>query len=443
MGGERTPLQVPAVGRNPITLAGVFLTTVSAFAFITFYIVEDLGYLASPYAGLFGFVLVPVLFAFGLLLIPLGMWREGRRRSRGRAPWQWPLVDLGSSTTRRVVAAVATLTLVNLAIVAIAGFGATHYMESTEFCGQVCHEPMKPQFVSHQVGAHASVGCVSCHVGPGASGAIQAKLNGTRQLYMVARRDIPRPIHAGGRVPSAAGTCLNCHQAGFTPRDTTRVIRDYADDESNTETVTTLDMFTARAHWHARPDVRVEYISSAADPAVVTYVKASVAGGAPTEYFGPDVKNMPSGTLRPMDCTDCHSRPAHAFSATAERAVDRAIGAGEISRTLPFVRQEIVAALKAEYATEAAALPAIAQRLTQFYASRDPALAPEVARAAAAAQRLYRTNVFPEMKVTWGTYVPQLGHVDAPGCFRCHDSERKSVTGKVISQDCELCHKVR
>jgi hypothetical protein len=443
MPGERTPNVVPPVSRNPVTLAGVFVTTVSALAFITFYVVQELGYLNSPYAGLFGFLLVPALFALGLLLIPFGMWREGRRRLRGGIPWRWPLIDLGSGTTRRVLAAVATLTLVNLAIVAIAGFGATHHMESTGFCGQTCHEPMKPQFIAHQVGAHASVGCVACHVGPGAAGTIKAKLNGTRQLYEVAFHNFPRPIRADGRVPPAAGTCLSCHQPGFTPRDTTRVIREYADDEANTETVTTLDMFTARAHWHARPDVKVEYMSSATDPSVVTYVKASVGGAAPTEYLTPGVPSMPPGPLRQMDCTDCHSRPAHTFSATAERAVDRAIGAGEISRTLPFVRKEIVAALKGDYATEPAALQAISQRLTQFYASRDSTLAPEVSRAVAAAQRLYRNNVFPEMKVTWGTYVPQLGHVDAPGCFRCHDDERKSVTGKMVSQDCELCHKTR
>jgi hypothetical protein len=443
MPDERTPTQVLPVSRNPVTLAGVSLATVSALAFITFYVLEELGLLPSPYAGLFGFVLVPALLAFGLLLVPLGMWREGRRRLRGGIPWRWPLIDLASATTRRVVAGVATLTLLNLALVGIAGFGATHYMESTNFCGQTCHGPMKPQFTAHQVGAHASVGCVSCHVGPGAKGTIKAKLNGTRQLYEVAFQNFPRPIRAEGRVPAAAGTCLTCHRAGFTPRDTTKVIREYADDELNTETVTTLDMVTTRIHWHVRPDVRVEYLTSADDPSVVTYVRSSIAGGPPTEYLGPDVKSRPAGTLRLMDCMDCHSRPAHAFSATAERAVDRAIAVGEISRTLPFVRKEIVAALKADYATEAAALQAISGHLTQFYASRDPALAPEVSRAVSAAQRLYRTNVFPEMKVTWGTYVPQLGHVDAPGCFRCHDSERKSVTGKVVSQDCELCHKSR
>jgi hypothetical protein len=31
--------------------------------------------------------------------------------------------------------------------------------------------------------------------------------------------------------------------------------------------------------------------------------------------------------------------------------------------------------------------------------------------------------------------------VDSPGCFRCHDDEHKASDGRVIKQDCELCHK--
>jgi hypothetical protein len=56
------------------------------------------------------------------------------------------------------------------------------------------------------------------------------------------------------------------------------------------------------------------------------------------------------------------------------------------------------------------------------------------------AQDVWSRNVFPAMNVTWGTYVNQLGHVDGPGCFRCHDDNHKAADGRVIRQDCELCH---
>jgi hypothetical protein len=46
---------------------------------------------------------------------------------------------------------------------------------------------------------------------------------------------------------------------------------------------------------------------------------------------------------------------------------------------------------------------------------------PESRQAVQVAQRLYRENVFPRMKITWGTYTNQLFHVNDTGCFRCHD----------------------
>jgi hypothetical protein len=44
------------------------------------------------------------------------------------------------------------------------------------------------------------------------------------------------------------------------------------------------------------------------------------------------------------------------------------------------------------------------------------------------------------MKVTWGTYPNNLGHTDAPGCFRCHDGNHVSAAGRTISNDCATCH---
>ncbi len=428
---------------NPLTLVGAGLTTAGALSFITFYVIEALGLLDNPYAGLIGYVLFPALFVVGLLLIPMGAWREARRRRHGLEPWRWPVLNFGSSVTRRVTAVVAVLTLVNLAIVAVAGFGAAHYMESNEFCGQVCHEPMQPEFTAHQVGAHANVGCVSCHVGPGAQGSVKAKLAGTRQLWQVMANSFPRPIRSDGRVPVANETCATCHRPGFSARDTTRVIREYADDEANTETITTLDLATRKIHdAHIRPGVEVDYAAPAPGADVMPYVRISRDGGAATEFFAPGVTSSPANVRR-MDCIDCHSRPAHTFADTAERAVDNAIAAGQISRAIPFVRREVVAAIKAEYPAENIAMAGISKRLADFYASRASVAAGDLARTVAEAQRLYRTNVFPGMKIAWGTYPVQNSHINSPGCFRCHTGDHTSGAGRVINQDCESCHIIR
>jgi len=55
---------------------------------------------------------------------------------------------------------------------------------------------------------------------------------------------------------------------------------------------------------------------------------------------------------------------------------------------------------------------------------------------------VYNRTVFPEMNVQFGTYPNNIGHIDSPGCFRCHDDEHKSADGRVIKQDCELCHAI-
>jgi hypothetical protein len=66
----------------------------------------------------------------------------------------------------------------------------------------------------------------------------------------------------------------------------------------------------------------------------------------------------------------------------------------------------------------------------------------DVDAAAEAVRAIYLRNVFPEMKVTWGTYLNNVGHDDFPGCFRCHDDRHQAADGRVITQDCDACHAV-
>jgi hypothetical protein len=152
---------------------------------------------------------------------------------------------------------------------------------------------------------------------------------------------------------------------------------------------------------------------------------------------------LAAGVRRRMDCTDCHNRPAHTMSFTPERAVDAAIAAGRIPSMVPFVRREAVAAVSADYVDRDAALAAIAKRLNEFYAARPDADAAQVRQAIASTQDVWSRNVFPLMRVKFGTYPNHLGHVDTPGCFRCHDDSHTSKDGRTIGQDCELCHAIQ
>lgn len=63
-----------------------------------------------------------------------------------------------------------------------------------------------------------------------------------------------------------------------------------------------------------------------------------------------------------------------------------------------------------------------------------------VGQTIAGVQALYSRNVFPAMKVGWGTYPNHIGHVAFPGCFRCHDENHKATDGSAIAQDCQSCH---
>ena len=146
-----------------------------------------------------------------------------------------------------------------------------------------------------------------------------------------------------------------------------------------------------------------------------------------------------------MDCMDCHNRPTHAFD-LPERAVDRALAEGTISRALPFVRKKSVELLRADYPDRDAASGELGARLAEFYRREYPQVyeshRPDVEAAGERIRDIYLRNIFPNMKVTWGTYPNNLGHEDFPGCFRCHDDKHKTADGRVITQDCSACHAV-
>lgn len=429
---------MPRLARNPVSIVGAAVTTVSVVAFFAYLALEQFGLLESPYSGLFGFVVVPFSFLLGLLLIPAGIWIEGRRRRRGEAAWRWPMVDLADARTRTILIAIVGLTVVNVAIVGVAGFGLVHYSESNAFCGSVCHTVMEPQASAHLRSPHSQVSCVSCHVGPGVAGTVTAKMNGTRQLLGVVTGDYSRPIPSPrSRMPVPAETCEGCHRPVAPDRTVQRLYREHKDNETSSEIVTSLLIYSGKNHWHARPDVVVEYVAEADDLKAIPYVRVTEKGQT-TEYFAEGVAAPPAGRpLVRMDCVDCHNRPAHTLAKTPQQVVDQAIVRGEIDTTLPFARGEIVDALAAEYPAGTDVLQAITARLTEKFGTSQAA-----AQTIAVARRLYSENVFPAMNITWGTYTNQILHIDDTGCFRCHTDTHatKDAEPKLVRQDCDLCH---
>lgn len=442
--------------RNSVTIFGAAVTTSGALLFLTFFFIELLGFRSNPYVGLLFLIIFPALFVTGLVIMPVGVWLERRRRRGEPDKWRitWPTIDLKLPWVRRSAAIFLLCTVGNVIIVSLAAFSGVHYMDSAEFCGQLCHEVMEPEWAGYQEGPHSRVACVQCHIGPGAPWFVKSKLSGLRQVYAVTfnthSRPIPSPVTD---LRPARDTCEQCHWPDKFHGDKVRVIREFGDDEANTESTTTLRMhiggvsvvrgLATGIHWHVGEMNRIEYVATDDRRQVIPYVRLDDGRGNVTEYFAEGTTGVPQGERRTLDCVDCHNRPSHTFAYSAEKAVDEAMALNDIDRGLPFVRREAVRVLKADYASAAAADTGIARGLEAFYAAEHPDASPAaVKQAVVTVQRLYRRNVFPAMKVGWGTYINNIGHTAFPGCFRCHDDSHTSKDGKVISQDCSLCHTI-
>jgi hypothetical protein len=146
-----------------------------------------------------------------------------------------------------------------------------------------------------------------------------------------------------------------------------------------------------------------------------------------------------------MDCVDCHNRPSHRLTAPDE-SLDTALADGRVDRSLPFIKQQGVAALTASYTSRDEAASGIDRAIRGYYQQAYPQLyashEPTVAAASTALRKIYESTIFPEMNARWSAYPTNDGHFTSPGCFRCHDGQHKSASGRVISSDCATCHRI-
>lgn len=444
---------VGLLGRSVIAAAGTVMVTGAAFLFLVLFTIDATSGRINPYVGILAFLVIPAIFVLGLLLIPLGAWRSRRRRSPEPAGLQAVLQE---SSIRRRLALVALATFVNIAILTTASFRAVEVMDTREFCGQTCHSVMAPEATAAPHAPHARVLCVSCHVGPGAGGFLRAKLNGVSQLVSLATgtfsRPIPVPIE---KVSPARGACLDCHALSMFRQEKLRIIRTFASDETSTPATTVLmvkigglDPRAHRprgAHWHIFPDNIVEYQAVDSGRAVISRVRVRPVSGAAREYVGGSgsgpapaspVASVGRETWHRMDCVDCHNRPAHTFELPG-RAVDAALADGLLDRSLPAIKKNALAVLTREYSDKPTALSEIPRRFAELYPGGP---AGPVRGAGRILTGIYERNVFPEMRIGWGTYPNHIGHTDSPGCFRCHDGSHKTADGRAIPDDCATCH---
>jgi hypothetical protein len=451
-------------GNNPISLAGGAITTASAVTMIGYWIVELFGRPSdNPYLGIIFFLFLPAMFVAGLALIPVGLFLRRRKLQKaGQIPAEFPKIDLNDHIFRHGIDIVLVTTIVNLLVVAIASYRGSAYMDSPQFCGQSCHV-MHPEYTAYKISAHSHVPCVECHIGSGAQAYFSAKVNGTKQLVEVsfhplahiapeAIPDYPTPIESPvASLRPARYICEGCHTPARFVGEKLLVKSNFADDEKNTETQTVVvlhlggqDSLSHLTGIHGVHLGHIEYIATDPTRTSIPWVQKRNADGSETVFASSTAgSGVPKGERRVMDCIDCHNRAAHTF-VTAEDALNRAMAGGAVSPDLPWVHKEGLELLKANYASEAEARAKIPAELAAFYRTEHPevmdAKAALVKSAGEELVTLYSQNVFPYMKVTWGTHPNHIGHMNYPGCFRCHDGDHAAKDGTSITQDCSACH---
>jgi nitrate/TMAO reductase-like tetraheme cytochrome c subunit len=432
-----------------ISMLGTALVTLAGFSWLFLLPTNLRGRVENPYIGLLLFIVIPAIFFAGLALIPIGVLLAKRRI----ADTIETLPDRNSAF-RRTALFFGVMTVANVIIGSQFSYRAIEHMDTAQFCGQSCHV-MQPEFTAHLAPPHQGVTCASCHIAPGATGWLHAKMAGTNQLFAVVFNTFPRPIESAmenNKLVSSEDTCEQCHTRERVIGPRLKVITKYKDDEANTRTETVLMMLagggaTGGIHGaHMGPGVHIQYRATDKKRQTIPWVDyRNTATGARRTYLASDAKVDAVSALPAFDmqCVDCHNRAAHSFE-QADHAVDSALASGAIAAGLPFVKKTGVELLKAGYQSQEVAERKIPAGLTQFYREKYPNTLStrmnDIQSAALALAAIYRRNVFPDLKVTWETYPNNLGHADFPGCFRCHDENHATADKKTITQDCATCH---
>jgi hypothetical protein len=441
-----------AVSSHWVSLAGLALALTALISWMFVLPVHVRGHVGNPYIGILVFIMIPAIFFAGLGLIPLGIFLGRRRIKKGMAQ----AITDPKLALRRLGIFLGSATLLNVIVGTQFTYRAVEHMESVQFCGQTCHV-MTPEFSAFQNSPHSRLQCVDCHVAPGVEGWLASKVAGSRQLMAVVLNNYPRPIasalESDKLVPSNQ-TCEQCHWPDKFSGARLRVRPKYADDETNTESQTVLTMLIGGnkvrgIHGsHFGNGVKIRYAAADKKRQKIPWAEVeNTITSEKREYLAEDTpRDSVSGLpVFEMQCVDCHNRPTHAFE-LPERAVDNALALGEIPVSLPYLKKQAVQILKTQYASNQEAAARIPAALIAYYQQNHRSVfeqrSSEIEQAGAALATIHNRNVFPDLKVTWGTYPNNLGHTDFPGCFRCHDDRKQSGSDRTLTQDCSACHEM-
>ena len=413
----------------------------------------------NPYRALVTFVITPAIITLGFGLFLISTWLQVRTaRRRGEMVSFNLSIDPTDPAYVRNMWLFLGLTAVLVIAVIYSGTKAYEATDSVAFCGTTCHVVMEPQHVTYHNSAHARVSCVDCHIGPGATFFVKAKVDGTRQLFATALNTFARPIETPvHNLRPAQETCEGCHwpQQFYGEKMLTRTY--YRTDEDNSPW--TIKMLVKIGggnprtgkqegiHWHMIGSNQVEYVADDAKRQEINWVRMITAEGDTIVYQNPDEDppdlTNPEIEIRRFDCMDCHNRPSHNFLPPA-KAMNLALSTGKIDSDLKYVRQVGLDLLNAEYETREEANEAIEKGLVDYYREEYPEQftngRKEIDDAVAELLNIYNQNFFPAMHTDYRVRENNLSHFVNNGCFRCHDGYMQTEDGKTIANECSTCH---
>jgi nitrate/TMAO reductase-like tetraheme cytochrome c subunit len=437
---------------NWISAIGAILAVGALFSFALLVWIDFTQGDKNPYLGIFTYIVAPGFLISGLLLVLFGAWAQRRwaRKHAATQPDRWRLSFSDPRQRRRLI----LLGIGAVGFLLLSAFGSYqtyHYSESVQFCGQVCHSAMNPEFVTYQRGAHARVDCVECHVGSGPEYFVKAKINGTHQLIAYTLNNYQRPIATPVKnLRPARDTCEQCHWPEKFRGNLEVNFSHYLSDKKNTPYSARMLLHVNKGnpgsapggiHWHVSQTERVEYFASDEKRQEIPWMRVTNLqdGGVRVFRTAAYKDDPPADKIRVMDCMDCHNRPAHVFP-TANDAIEQALVSGRLSTRFPNIKRVAVQAMtQKEISSDLAAPEQIAHFLRTKYT--DPALPAELPGAIATVQDVFSKSIFPERKADWRVYPNNIGHKDWPGCFRCHDDKHKTSAGdSPRSSDCTSCH---
>jgi hypothetical protein len=451
--------RLPDIYYNPISMIGTAIAIVSLGTILFLFFIDLLSDQTAIYVGIVTYIILPSFLVLGLILIPLGAFIQRRREKKyGKREMHLPRIDLNDPRHRFAFSIFSLGTVLLLLLTAIGSFQAYNYTDRVEFCGELCHAVMEPEFVTYLDSPHARVRCVDCHVGPGATWFVRSKLDGAYQVYATLRDIYPRPIPTPiENLRPAQETCETCHWPLHFYGDKKRVENYFLTDRENTKWTISLLMRTGGGmtetgpaegiHWHMNIANTIEYAYLDRQREQIAWVRSEDGDGNVVEYFSSDFPVGPEELseleTRVMDCMDCHNRPTHVYNPPI-RSVNQALAFERINRSLPYIRRIAVEALIQDFEKREDALAHIEEYITGYYERNYPRVAEEqrdeLNRTIAEVQRIYSRNFFPEMRVSWRAYPDHIGHMNTAGCFRCHANNMFSPDGREISSDCNICH---